>query len=115
MKKQYVPCLLITVLGLSIWPAANAAAEDKSPIMQQTADPGVILFFLLVVVLAFLALWLLKSSGKLKFMDQAEPDGAEWIGKHLNDLETHQLDKLINRRRPTGKHDVNHSKYNTKK
>lgn len=110
MKKQYILYMMIALL----WPVSNATAEDKSIVVQQNADAGIIILFcLLVFILAILAYWLLKSSNKLRFMDQVEPDGADWVNKHLNDLEIHQLDKLINRRHRVN-NEVNSLKINKK-
>lgn len=100
MKKRYILYMSTIFSAMFLWPVSNALAEDKSPVVQQTADPAIILFCLLIFTLAVLVFGLLKNNSKLNSIDQAEPGGAEWINKHLNDLETQQLDKLINRRHP---------------
>lgn len=100
MKKRLISCLIALSFCLMLCPSKNALAQDSSPIIQQSIDPGVALLCFLLLILVVLALWLLKSSGRLKMMDQIEPDGPDWITKHLNDLETQQLDKLITRNKP---------------
>jgi hypothetical protein len=111
MKKQYISYLVIFVSTL-ICPSLKAVAEDNQPIGQQEADPGIIIFFLLIFVLAFLALWLLRSSKKLRMMNHVEPDGATWIHQHLSDLESQQLGKLIKRSQPRANKEANNSNIN---
>lgn len=78
----------------------KAALADDSPIMQVNTDHASqnILIVLALIILVGLALWIIKNSRRLSdTADMAEPEGKEWLNKHLNDLGADQLETLIKR------------------
>jgi di/tricarboxylate transporter len=53
---------------------------------------------LVILVLMLLVLWLIKNSNRLKDdVDSPESNTGEWLNKHVNDLESDQLEILISR------------------
>ncbi|GAB2977445.1 hypothetical protein GCM10027049_10710 [Mucilaginibacter puniceus] len=76
-------------------------ARAETIVISQTEDSSWGVMLLLaggLLILVLLALWLLKNSYRLKdTINDVDTDGKNWLNSHLKDLDSQQVNQLINR------------------
>ncbi|HEY5327295.1 MAG TPA: hypothetical protein VIJ27_09870 [Mucilaginibacter sp.] len=95
MKRIVVVLIIVLIVNLNL---RDAMAQGNAIKATTGNSFGWGIFFVVYIpILLLLALWILKNSNILSnTVDTPELDGNEWLNTHIKNLDTRELDKLIN-------------------